>query len=283
MNHHFGNTGDVLKHLLLGEMLGGCEVDGYAETHAGSFDYPLAGGYRSPDDAQAFLDALTAGSPLEDTRYVQVLRQAVASERPAYPGSARIAAEVLGPSLRSMLLCDLDSESCASLRERLRGWEGVSVRESDGIDVVYEADLGRSLVMIDPFRPAEQSPVHGLTAHDLFGDLARRRTTVVLWEAVTDEPGVGASEATWRCTVEFVQPVKAMRGFVVSVANVPQAVADRLSEVGQAWASTLTNARALMDSAPGGGAARVRDVPGSPGGAMTATDRLVALTATTEE
>ncbi len=264
MNHHFGNTGDVLKHLLLGEMLSRCEVDGYAETHAGSFDYPLATGDRSPDDARTFLKALTAGSPLADTRYVQVLRQAVASEPPAYPGSARIAAEVLGPSLRLMLLCDLDPESCASLRERLRGREGVSVRESDGIDVVYEADLGRSLVMIDPFRPAEQSPVHGLTAHDLFDDFARRRTTVVLWEAVTDEPGVGASEATWRCTVEFVQPVKAMRGFVVSVANVSQAVADRLSEVGQAWASTLTNARALMEPAPGGGAARVRDAPGSP-------------------
>ncbi len=51
MNHHFGNTGDVLKHLLLGELLGRCEVDGYAETHAGSFDYPLVAGYRSPDDA----------------------------------------------------------------------------------------------------------------------------------------------------------------------------------------------------------------------------------------
>ncbi len=163
-----------------------------------------------------------------------------------------------------MLLCDLDPESCASLRERLRGQEGVSVRESDGIDVVYEADLGHSLVMIDPFRPAEQSPVHGLTAHDLFDDLARRRTTVVMWEAVTAEPSIGASEATWRCTVEFAQPVKAMRGFVVSVANVSQAVADRLSGVGHAWASTLTNARALIDAAPGGGAARVRDVPGSP-------------------
>ena len=94
-NVHYARIGDVWKHLPLAEVLR-IELPGrYWESHSGSSSYPLT---RSPErdyGAFTFLERSGRSPGLERSSYRRLLARYFGREAPAYPGSPRIAMELL--------------------------------------------------------------------------------------------------------------------------------------------------------------------------------------------
>ena len=153
MNHHFGELGDVWKHLPLAEILRVYPPRHYWETHAGSATYPLKESPARLHGALRFLEYAPRDPELTNCAYLEALQ-----EMPGiYPGSPRLAMRALGQEAR-YIFCDIDPKSAASLRIAVAGLHA-HVFEGDGVSVIsHEAQLGRVdpaevLVVIDPFNP----------------------------------------------------------------------------------------------------------------------------------
>src|SRR5215469_9662540 len=114
-NHHFGKLADVWKHGVLLEVLVREQPARYAETHAGSADYPLPSDDERRFGVLKFLDIARGDAVLARSAYRGIVAPFVQAGR--YPGSALLAMTVLG-ARAAYLLCDLDPASVASLRER---------------------------------------------------------------------------------------------------------------------------------------------------------------------
>ena len=154
-----GNPGDVVKHALLVELLARLPgIDGrsvaYFETHAGAALHPLSptGEWREGIGA---LSARQSGSGY--ARLVAAARPLGSDGRPAYPGSALLAAWALAErgARARLTVCDLDLGVCARLDATL-GSLGLetTVVASDGMDRLASAlatPAGRpDFVLVDP-------------------------------------------------------------------------------------------------------------------------------------
>ena len=156
-----GNPGDVVKHVLLAELLARLRLEGeempvYFETHAGPAMHLLEPGGEWLDGLGA-LSAGDGGSAYERL----VLAEGDGMSAPAgwrtYPGSSLIAWTVLKARKMSpfLVLCEIDPAVGAGLEDSLSGIAGdeVEVRVADGY-----GELGRSLasglrpcfVLLDP-------------------------------------------------------------------------------------------------------------------------------------
>ena len=189
MNRYYGNIGDVWKHLVLAELLALEPPKRYWETHAGSASYPLT---HSPDrdyGVYRFLERGGSAPELAGSRYAAELgRLSAAGEAPSsYPGSALLAMQMLGREAE-YLLCDLDPESVASLREaaaELGLSEQEVVREADGMTTVVEEarrlkdEAEDVVVTIDPFQPFEIAG--GISALELAAGLIEDGFRVIYW------------------------------------------------------------------------------------------------------
>ncbi len=186
-NPYFANAGDVLKHLLLAALLQSEAPTEYMETHAGSLDYSLAHHDPGPGGVWDFLEAIGDHDTLRTSTYARLLRaNAGTPEEPGrYPGSLRLAFEILGPSAK-YVACDLDEESCRSLVDGLRqaGAAHSHVLQRDGLAVLADHANATGIVFIDPFKVTESSPQTGTTAWQAFAELAAQERRGVLWYAV---------------------------------------------------------------------------------------------------
>ena len=88
MNHHYGEMGDIWKHLPLAEILRLNPPRHYWETHAGSAFYPLTETAARLHGVYQFLQMAPLDPELEASAYLQDLR---AMPR-FYPGSPMLAA-----------------------------------------------------------------------------------------------------------------------------------------------------------------------------------------------
>lgn len=189
MNRYYGNIGDVWKHLVLAELLALEPPKRYWETHAGSACYPLT---HSPDrdyGVYRFIERAAGVPELAESRYAAELgRLAADGVAPAsFPGSALLAMRMLGDGAE-YLLCDLDPESVASLREaaaELGLSEHEAVREADGMTTVVEEarrlkdESEDVIVTIDPFQPFEIAG--GISALELAAGLIEDDFRVIYW------------------------------------------------------------------------------------------------------
>jgi hypothetical protein len=181
MNHHFGELGDVWKHLPLAEILRLNPPRRYWETHAGSAAYPLTESPARLHGALRFLEHAPNDPFLQNCAYLQALQ-----EMPGlYPGSPQLAVRALGKEA-GYIFCDIDPESAASLRTAVAGFEA-RVFEGDGIsEIGREAELARVkpaevLVLIDPFRPFERYTAGSQTPLELAASLAAAGYRVFFW------------------------------------------------------------------------------------------------------
>lgn len=150
MNHHFGNVGDVVKHLVLCELLRGHPTE-YVETHAGDPDYALE---QLRERAWGVRDLLDdADGDLSSTAYLRLLRGHVHAGR--CPGSVGLALGLLEPGTTLYRLWDIDRESWRRIREAfvLRGaGDRLHLSGSDGLGgALTMAPCRGRLTMIDPF------------------------------------------------------------------------------------------------------------------------------------
>lgn len=186
---HAGNFGDVLKHLVLVELLTRLTAKDkplfFLDTHAGRGRYDLAADEaRRSGEAREGILRLAAVEALPDAarRYVEAVRASDPGNSARirfYPGSPRLAARLLRPSDRGAL-CELAPREAAALRREFAGDRRFAVHERDG----YEALAAlvpprerRGLVLVDP--PYEAQDQEFVAIHDALGRALERWPTGV--------------------------------------------------------------------------------------------------------
>ncbi len=212
---HAGNFGDVLKHLVLVELLTRLTAKDkplfFLDTHAGRGRYDLESEEsRRAGEAKAGILRLAAAGPLPPAaqRYVETVKAsdpANAERIRFYPGSPRLAAQLLRPADRGAL-CELAPREAAALRREFAGDRRFAVHERDG----YEALAAlvpprerRGLVLVDP--PYEAQDQEFVAIHDALGRALTRWPTGVyaIWYPIKLSGSVQRfHEAVLQCGVE---------------------------------------------------------------------------------
>lgn len=209
---HAGNFADVLKHLVLCELLRLLTAKDkklfVLDTHAGTGGYDLGGSLagRTGEAEGGILrlwDAPRQGMPEVVARYLAAVaaydrKFGGGRQRPVhYPGSPRLIRAGLRPGDR-FVACELHPQDVLALKREFAGDRAIEVREEDGYHAV-RACLPpverRGLVLIDPpfettdeFERLQRALRHGL----------RRFATgcYAIWYPVKDEPAVARFLAT---------------------------------------------------------------------------------------
>jgi len=199
-NRHFGNIGDIWKHLPLAEILALELPHNYWESHAGSASYPLVPSPERAYGVSGFLERAGRREQLAGSRF-SLLLDDLAGKSPTldrYPGSPLIAMMTLGAGA-SYLFCDLDGASLLTLEESARslGIAPGHVRcvARDGVATVLQAasrlsraEAAQTLVLIDPFdlelppggSPAGESAA-GPGPVELLWQMATLGARAILW------------------------------------------------------------------------------------------------------
>jgi len=157
---HAGNHADVLKHTVLTEvlryLLGKDKALWYVDTHAGLGRYTL--NPRPPAGQAEWLDGIArlwqaADLPPSLQHYVERVRALNPDGKLRhYPGSPRLAADLLRPDDRAWLF-ELLGKDFRVLQENFRGDRNVRCEEADGFDALtglLPPAPRRGLVCIDP-------------------------------------------------------------------------------------------------------------------------------------
>jgi hypothetical protein len=268
-NSHFGNLGDVWKHLVLAEVLEREPPRWYAETHAGSAAYLLDREPPREFGIWRFLAAAPRSAELARSRYYAIAGSCAGASPATYHGSSLLAMTILGNN-SSYLLCDLDPGSAADLRSwsRRLGLRDCEVADVDGMAAVA-AYLARGegrgearddgLVHVDPFDPDVAGPAGG-SALECAAGVADSGSALLFWyadgqdavpfgvparlSALTDAPlwcgevTVVTRDASARNARRAATP-----GVVgVVLAHVQPATADACAALGQALAQAYADA-----------------------------------------
>jgi hypothetical protein len=214
-NRHYGEIGDIWKHLPLAAILvvEGASQHGvrqYWESHAGAARYAWRPSLERDYGAYYFFDRAREVSELRDAAFVQLLEELRrAGERypVVYPGSPLIALSLLKGVADRFVFCDLDGTSLTSIRTGTRalGVRDAAVRcvEGDGVGALWElaegleAGLGSVLAFMDPYNPLEVT-ASGRHTLELFGYLSRLGVRGVLWFGYAEAAGKARYEAAIR-------------------------------------------------------------------------------------
>jgi 23S rRNA A2030 N6-methylase RlmJ len=189
-NPHFGNLGDVWKHVVLAETLASEQPLHYWETHAGSASYPLSHSPARDYGVRHLLESGYRSSIVAQSRYYRELKeQSDGDEVPSrYPGSPLLAMRVLADRAE-YILCDLDPDSISTLSDAASALGlGRRVRcvRDDGLVTIreasrtYETNPAEVLVHIDPFDPFAETE-RGLSALSLASELIALGFKVIYW------------------------------------------------------------------------------------------------------
>jgi 23S rRNA (adenine2030-N6)-methyltransferase len=187
---HFGNLGDVWKHVVLCEALASERPLHYWETHAGSASYPLSHSPARDYGAYHLLEGGWRSSRLAQSAYFQELMHFSESEEAplSYPGSAFLAMRLLRDGT-DYVFCDVDGQSVGSLHEAARALglsQQVHSATRDGVAAIqemshdYKGDPADVLVHVDPFDPHDET-APGLSAVSLASELIARGFKLMFW------------------------------------------------------------------------------------------------------
>ncbi|MGH2629219.1 MAG: 23S rRNA (adenine(2030)-N(6))-methyltransferase RlmJ [Actinomycetota bacterium] len=273
-NPHFGQIGDVWKHLPLGDLLDRLRPARYWETHAGSGTYVLDRSWEREYGVFALLREAPRAPAINASRYLGLLRTLPPGDdgEPRYPGSARLAMEVLGGGA-TYLLCDLDPASVGDLTRVVREQDladVVRVERTDGLAAIWASaqtlgpsEAASTFVFLDPFDGSERS-ADDMDALDLFARLAVGGFPSALWHGYDDAADRGAIGR--RATVDGVAVHSldietaflrgettlnpGVSGCGLFLANVPAEAVDHVERLGRQLEACYDEAL-MPDSTPG--------------------------------
>ncbi len=214
-NPHFGNIGDVWKHLALAALLAGERPLKYWESHSGAARYILSTTPQRTYGIFYFLQNVDRSQVLRSSAYNNTLEdlEDMNGSVPTYPGSPLLALMLLRTTAEAFVFCDVDEESLASIGE-CAAWVGVNERRvrcicGDGVGVLLEeieatpeGDLLDTLVFIDPFDPLEGLEVEA-SPMDLFCTATSAGAKTVLWY------GFRSGEERTRCWDAMLRTIRA--------------------------------------------------------------------------
>ncbi len=211
-NHHFGEIGDIWKHLVLGDVLDRVRPARYWETHAGSGTYELDRSWEREFGVFTLLREAPRAPAINASRFLGLVRTLPPRDdgAPRYPGSPRLAMDVLGDAA-TYVLCDLDPASVADLTRTARELDFhdlVLVERADGLATIWAAaqrlahdDATETFVLLDPFDETERS-IDDMDSLDLFTRLVAGGFPTVLWHGYDDLDDRDSIRV--RCVVEGV-------------------------------------------------------------------------------
>ncbi|WP_255170197.1 hypothetical protein [Natrononativus amylolyticus] len=212
---HYGEIGDVWKHLPLAEILAMEPPAAYWESHAASGLYELAPEPNQVYGAVRYLERATASDVLRRSPYTELLESYRNDEGvlDRYPGSPVIAMSLLEGTRASsdrptFLFCDTEAAAVRSVREHAHA---LGVRESDvttvhgdGISTLFDAlstassaEIAGTFAHVDPYTPMAAGE-RGRTGWDLFRRLLEKGVRAMLWYGYQTED----EEAQWRAFLE---------------------------------------------------------------------------------
>ncbi len=203
--YHAGNYADVLKHLVLVELLRLLTAKDkrlfVLDTHAGAGGYDLSAGLATRTrEAEAGIQRLMAmsraGMPAAVARYLAAVaaydrKFGRSEELRHYPGSPRLVRAALRPGDR-FVACELHPQEALSLKREFAGDHMVDVRQADGyhaLKALLPPVERRGLVMVDP--PFEKADEFETLARGL-RHAPRRFATgcYAIWYPIKDEVAV---------------------------------------------------------------------------------------------
>jgi len=266
---HAGNFADVHKHVTLVALLQALEHKDkgflYLETHAGRGAYELDSSAEGRASAPAIARLIAQGSAHPElVAYAGVIEawRARNDAAQAYPGSPLIAALLLRPQDRAVLI-EIQAEEAAALERVLPRAARAHVMQGDGFQAL-RAHLPprerRGLTLIDP--PYEAAGDFARAATAVTEALRRFATGIVaLWYPIKDSRDTAAWLDALRPHIEreallaelWVHPCDsrvALNGSGVLIVNPPFRLRERM----RSW---LADLHRLLDPQLGGGT-RVR-------------------------
>ena len=203
---HAGNFADVLKHLVLCELLRLLASKDkklfVLDTHAGAGSYDLASQMAArTGEAEAgiarLLAAPKAGMPAAVVRYLAAVSAYDRKFGPAggalrrYPGSPRLIRGTMRATDR-FVACELHPQDALSLRREFAGDPSVEVKQADGyhaVKAMLPPPERRALVLIDP--PFEATDEFEKLSRALRHALRRFATgCYAVWYPIKDEAAV---------------------------------------------------------------------------------------------
>jgi len=255
-NPHFGEIGDIWKHLVLGDVLDRVRPARYWETHAGSGTYVLDRSWEREYGVFTMLREAPRAPAINASRFLGLVRTLPPGDNgaPRYPGSPRLAMEVIGDAA-TYLFCELDPGSVADLTRTARALgfhDLVRVERADGLATVWATAQGlapgavaETFVMLDPFDEAERS-IDDMDSLDLFTRLAAGGFPSVLWRGYDDVAGRdtmrartvdGVSTSTLDIETAFLRGETTLHpgvgGCGMVLANVAADVVDHIERLGR--------------------------------------------------
>jgi len=268
-NPHFGNVGDVWKHLLVAAVLQVERPSRYWDSHAGLAINPHRGKLEREVGYRRYLERVSKHPQLENSAYTAALR--AASQR-GYPGSAWIAVWLLGAGTH-YLLCEEDRETACLLRAGIEEVAGSSDYElecvvADGPSTLIgrasdDGTANSTLALLDPFNPAGGTP----SPIDAFSRLARRGIKTMLWYPVIHADAGRATTSELRAAIRQVSDLdakwpaatfvlrdhvlahsKSIRGSGMMLANVRIEACARCAELGTELEALYEEANFEMES-----------------------------------
>ncbi len=196
-NRHYGEIGDIWKHLPLAEIIGIEKPEQYWESHSGAATYQLTHSLGRDYGIYYFRNNSRLNHILNKSAYFSVLKSLEQGRRLyTYPGSPYLAMKLMG-NAAIYHFCDTDGVSLVNVREagdvlKVSDDRIIDV-EGDGVPVLAAAMLdtpakecASNFAFIDPFRPFVRS-ANGMNTLDLFAYLAGKGVKTVFWYGYDSE------------------------------------------------------------------------------------------------
>ena len=269
--YHAGNYADVLKHLVLVELLRLLTAKDkklfVLDTHSGAGGYDLgAGPAARTREAEAGIQRLMAmpraGMPAAVARYLAAVaaydRKFGRSEGLRhYPGSPRLVRAALRPGDR-FVACELHPQEALALKREFAGDRAVDVRQADGyhaLKALLPPVERRGLVMIDP--PFEKTDEFETLSRGLKHALRRFATgCYAIWYPIKDEDAVAAFKAQLAGLKTLILEVRLTRAADgklgacgMAVINPPWTFQESIAEA-LPWVAAPLDARLALTSGP---------------------------------
>jgi len=269
--YHAGNYADVLKHLVLVELLRLLTAKDkklfVLDTHSGAGGYDLgAGPAARTREAEAGIQRLMAmpraGMPAAVACYLAAV---AAYDRKFgrgeglrhYPGSPRLVRAALRPGDR-FVACELHPQEALALKREFAGDRAVDVRQADGyhaLKALLPPVERRGLVMIDP--PFEKTDEFETLSRGLKHALRRFATgCYAIWYPIKDEDAVAAFKAQLAGLKTLILEVRlttAADGKLgacgMAVINPPWTFQESMAEA-LPWVAAPLDARLALTSGP---------------------------------
>lgn len=190
-NRHFGQIGDIWKHLPLADVLAIEQPAFYWESHAGSAQYELTHSEARDYGVYHFLKHAYQNDILADSAYFWLTSTMAQADKPMYPGSPGIAMATLSPKDTSFLFYDTDQASLDSIAHTAKELDGPTHRVkavcADSLSHMRDqfrnmsfTQANETFLFIDPYNLLE-TDAQGMNALDLFCTAALKGIKTMLW------------------------------------------------------------------------------------------------------